>query len=637
MPRKMLRSRAVSTVNSLTAARFGVLFGFAMVLAGCGGGSSSGSAPMVSAPSGLSYASPQVYIVNQAITTLTPTVTGTVTAYSIAPALPSGLALDGTTGAITGTPAAAAAPTDYTVTAKNGAGSTTATLHLTVGAVTVTSGTISRMVVAGTAIFPLVTISPQYVTFPATLYAKAADPNGVFLASVTVIPTGIDYALELETQPSVTAGSYTGQVVLSLCQDSACATREVAPSVTVSYSVQVLSPTTTWPGNHLTSLAQIPNAPDWSTFQGNAGHTGYVPVSISPDAFTTRWQRTNPSLLYFNSQINLATVTTAAGSFYLAGGNAITAHSEYDGTLLWRYDFSSLQFPSANPPAVSNGSVYIAAGQQSSTYFYTLKASDGSVITRSAMSSQWEQYLAPTVGPQGVYTDAGTYGGLFAFNLNGTPLYAAATSQQSAWTPAADAISVYAYTGDFLRVFDSVSGTLTASIADPTFTNYVYEIGGSAVLAGPNSVFAAAYENKFLNGGAIGNSLVHFNVHAQSVDWTVKGDFPKTPAYDSGVIYLVNNNPLQVEARDEMTGTLLWHWAAQAAGDTEFISEVLLTQNLVIVSTNLSTYAIDRTTHHAAWSYPAAGSLALSASAILYIAGYGTYGSTALLTAINVH
>jgi outer membrane protein assembly factor BamB len=67
------------------------------------------------------------------------------------------------------------------------------------------------------------------------------------------------------------------------------------------------------------------------------------------------------------------------------------------------------------------------------------------------------------------------------------------------------------------------------------------------------------------------------------------------------------------------------------------VSEVLLTQNAVIVSTNLSTYAIDRSTHHVVWSYPTAGNLALSSNGILYIEGYGAYGSSTMLTAINVH
>jgi hypothetical protein len=57
---------------------------------------------------------------------------GAVTGYTIAPALPAGLAIDPSTGAISGTPTAASPATNYTVTAANAGGSSTATVNITV-------------------------------------------------------------------------------------------------------------------------------------------------------------------------------------------------------------------------------------------------------------------------------------------------------------------------------------------------------------------------------------------------------------------------------------------------------------------------------------------------------------------------
>src|ERR1700738_884975 len=67
--------------------------GILVVMAACGGGSGSNPPPPPSnpAPSGLGYTSPQAFTVGQAITAMTPTVTGTVTSYSITPSLPAGL------------------------------------------------------------------------------------------------------------------------------------------------------------------------------------------------------------------------------------------------------------------------------------------------------------------------------------------------------------------------------------------------------------------------------------------------------------------------------------------------------------------------------------------------------------------
>ena len=61
-----------------------------------------------------------------------------VTGFTISPALPGGLELNGTTGIISGTPAVASVATTYTIKAFNGGGSGTATLKITVNAGAVT-------------------------------------------------------------------------------------------------------------------------------------------------------------------------------------------------------------------------------------------------------------------------------------------------------------------------------------------------------------------------------------------------------------------------------------------------------------------------------------------------------------------
>jgi len=86
-------------------------------------------------PSALSY-TPSLAsgTVGTAITSLNPSVTGTVTSYSVRPALPLGLTLNTSSGVISGTPSAASALDTYTVTAANGTGNTTATVMIEVSA-----------------------------------------------------------------------------------------------------------------------------------------------------------------------------------------------------------------------------------------------------------------------------------------------------------------------------------------------------------------------------------------------------------------------------------------------------------------------------------------------------------------------
>ena len=91
-------------------------------------------------PSALSYTPALASgTVGTPISSLMPTVTGTVASYEVSPALPLGLSLDTSSGVISGTPSAAASSSDYTVTATNGTGSTTATVTIEVVAAPVGS------------------------------------------------------------------------------------------------------------------------------------------------------------------------------------------------------------------------------------------------------------------------------------------------------------------------------------------------------------------------------------------------------------------------------------------------------------------------------------------------------------------
>jgi hypothetical protein len=78
--------------------------------------------------------SPFTYYINTAITAIAaPTNSGgTPTSYAVSPTLPSGLSLNTATGAITGTPTVVSTAANYTITATNTGGSTTATINITV-------------------------------------------------------------------------------------------------------------------------------------------------------------------------------------------------------------------------------------------------------------------------------------------------------------------------------------------------------------------------------------------------------------------------------------------------------------------------------------------------------------------------
>ena len=485
---------------------------------------------------------------------------------------------------------------------------------------TVQSGSISRVIAKDTSIHLEVSAQAANFTPTGTLYASAGDGASLVQAPVTVTSNGSGgYTFALDTLPTKPGGHYTGTLTIKLCSDQACSVAQAVPSISVPFDVTVQTSDSAWPGDKLTALSAWSGVADWSTFQGNNAHTGYVPVEVKADQIQLRWKRgaVNGSGSGYNALIS--PLVTANGRFFASGNKKLSAYQESDGTEIWSYDTSGLQYPSVNPPAVDDGVVYMAAGQQQSTYMMAFDAANGSLRMKAAMSSQWENYLSPVVQGGAVYTNGGSYGGLYAFATTGERLFFGNLSQTSVWSPAADARAIYAYTGDALTMFEPKTGAVLASIKDSNFTNYVYQVGGSAVIGANGGVYAAAYANGYLNDGGIGNALLRFDTARGFLDWRVPGVYRVNPAYADGVLYAPNRNPYRVEARAETDGALLWSWIPPLSGETSFQAPPVVTKNLLFISTNLNTYAIDLKSHKAVWSYPAAGFLAISQNGILYI------------------
>ncbi|MBP01851.1 MAG: hypothetical protein CMM25_03435 [Rhodospirillaceae bacterium] len=90
-----------------------------------------GQVSPILAPTGLSYSgTPFTLAKNSAMNTLSPTVTGPVTSWTVSPSLPNGISINASTGYITGTPTAEQTATSYTITATNMAGNTTASISI---------------------------------------------------------------------------------------------------------------------------------------------------------------------------------------------------------------------------------------------------------------------------------------------------------------------------------------------------------------------------------------------------------------------------------------------------------------------------------------------------------------------------
>lgn len=190
------------------------------------GGSTSATITItvnLSAPTSLSYGGPRTFVTGTLITPLNPfSQGGAITSYAVAPALPSGLSLNGTTGVISGTPSVAAAQANYLVTASNSAGSVQANANITVTAALQPPSSLSYsspvVYPTGTAITAnSPTVSGGAV---ATWSISTSLPAGLAFSTSTGVISGTPTAVTAQANYLVTAtnaaGSTTATVTLTV-------------------------------------------------------------------------------------------------------------------------------------------------------------------------------------------------------------------------------------------------------------------------------------------------------------------------------------------------------------------------------------------------------------------------------------
>jgi hypothetical protein len=478
-----------------------------------------------------------------------------------------------------------------------------------------------------------------YGKAPGTVVITATSDGQKATTSLTIVPVPI---ASVTVTPS-TFGSYTGlkpQLTTTVVDElgrvrTDCATTWTSSDerkATVDATGQVtavaagtVTITATCDGKsgtaNLTVLAR-PTADwsgvtsEWVTFQGNGSHTGYVPASVDPVAFAHRWTLTVAAGVALNP------VTAGDGTVFVStngyfGTNVLTALSAVDGARKWRYDFGPIH--SVHPPAFDGGSVYVATSGHEDSFIWGFDASAGTVRFRTSYGNQWSRYFAPVVVDQSVYMAGGYYGGMYAFSTtDGAQRWTASLNQYDEWTPAVRDGLVYAYTGEYspnVTVADATTGAVLYEIADPSFNWTGWSMGIAPVLGTSNNLLATQ-----------GSRLLSFDLSNRRVGWQLAGSFSGNVTVADGVLYVFNNQ--QVEARRESDGSLLWIWIPP---EGEPQGTMVVTRNVLFVSTAANTYAVDLGARVHGWSYPAGGSLALSQQGVLFIAQ-----SNGKLTAIKV-
>lgn len=246
------------------------------------------------APSGLTYpVNPAVYYRGTAITPNLPTQSGgQVTSFTVSPALPTGLFLSSTTGAITGTPLVLKATTLYTVTATNSEGSASVVLSLTVKDLPITGLTYPTNPAIYFRGIAITANTPTKTGGQVTAYTVSpALPQGLFLSSSTGAITGTPLVLKATAIYTVTATNSEGSISVDLTitvKDLAITALAYPTNPAVYVKGTTITPNTpTHSGGQVTTYTVFPALPQGLAMSSTTGTITGTPGVIKATAIYT--------------------------------------------------------------------------------------------------------------------------------------------------------------------------------------------------------------------------------------------------------------------------------------------------------------------------------------------------------------
>ena len=418
--------------------------------------------------------------------------------WSVAPALPSGLTLNNSTGAISGTPAAALVSANFTITGADSAGAqVTQTLALVVNAaLTTTQAVASRSLSAGTAAASFTPVTAAGGTTPYRYAVAPALPAGLAFDSSTAVVSGTPSVALATTVFAVTvtdSTAATSSKTFTLTVNGSLSATQVIPtkSLTAAMAAVAFAPVTGAGGTAPYTYAIAPTLPTGLSFSTSTGSiTGSTPAAVAATTFTvtvtdsaaTPATATNP----FSLTVNPVLATTqAVATKVLSAGAAAVAFSPVtaaDGTPPYTYAVSP-PLPVALSLSATTGAISGTPGTALAATIFTVAVADSVGATSNktfsltvngapaAVAGQTITAKALTVGASaGAFTPLPVTGGTGAITYSVIPALPTglsldpSTGAIAGTAASAAAASVYAITAtDSLGAKTSLALTLVVN------------------------------------------------------------------------------------------------------------------------------------------------------------------------------
>jgi len=448
---------------------------------------------------------------------------------------------------------------------------------------------------------PFTLLASAVSPFNQAVNAGVFDSSGLLAAPATLreLPTG-HFSADLATASSLAAGEHSGSLEVRVCYDDPQTCRSPVSGSPWRVPVKV----TVKPASNLTTLSTIASLSPWSGYNGSAAQNPYVPASFDPAAFSRRWNKPASAGMAASAPV------VEDGRVFVIHSSAnkweLSATSEASGAELWRYDLGAATGP--NPLATGNGKVFVRSTGTGGSFLWAFDQASGQVLGKTLINSTPELHQAPTVIGDIVYM--GNTAGLEKFN--------AATGQVEwrtvirfaggGWAPAVSGHVAYTVQYDSLVAIDADNGSTAFSVQDPV-------LGGTSgepksLVVGDNLAIAK-----------IGFKLVGIDLQSHARTWMADSNTAGQHALANGIVYALGENGMVLEARSAASGVLDWKTGWLFANSTGLANaRMVVSANLVFVSSPTRTVAVDRASHQVVWTSPVGGELAISDRGVLYIA-----------------
>lgn len=423
------------------------------------------------------------------------------------------------------------------------------------------------------------------------------------LSTIAVTTGPQSFSAAVTTAANLQPGDYSSNLEVRLCFDepSICSKPVAGSPWLMPLKVSVKSTL------NLKPLTAVSSLSPWSTYQGNASHSGFVDASFDASKFTRRFN--NPTASIIKASHNGVAIDNGKVFFippvYFGFPAELVAINEADGSVAWRASLGSGGVTAA--PATGNGKVFVTATGEQNGYFWIFDQQSGALISKTPMQTQFLLNQAPTVLGGDAYSLTGDYGsGISKFSsLTPTVLWSGAMPQSDGYTPAVDANNVYGYARGKLRVLWASDGQLRWEADDADYSS-AGRTGSTVALTDRQAVVVE------------GGRLVAFDTLMRTRAWSVANLHVGQPAVGNGLVYALAASGAVLEARALEDGKL--QWATESLGNYK-LTDVIVSRNLAFVSGDEMTFAIDLATHKVVWTYPRGGTLAVSSNGVLYIMG----------------